>query len=386
MIMNKIRVFMAFIVAGLLVCSCDKDNQNMSNEQGTLRISLDASSELINVGTRADQDAAFDVGDFTLQIFKGSDSMGSWTFRDYDTNLIYPFGNYRAAAFYGDINAEGWNLPYLYGSTDFVINKTEGNEVTIVTEIANSKFTVDYTENFKSFFEEYSTVLISSLSNEISFGSDEAREAYVKPGNISFKVSVKKQGASDFVTLAVNAVEALPKHLYRMKFDVDAGSAQLIVSFTEDVEEVIIDTIDISDESLNDQAPYFVITGFESGVSFDVVSGMSAGELKAMLMSLSGIESCVMTTTSVSLLEKGWPASVDLNALTAEQKTILTNLGLKVRGFGDSSEGVAVIDFTDVVPNLAFNTTDPVTTISLVATDKNAKEASTVLIINSTNE
>ena len=208
----------------------------------------------------------------------------------------------------------------------------------------------------------------------------------MQPGNISCKVYVKKQGASDFVTLAVNAVEALPKHLYRMKFDVDAGSAQLIVSFTEDVEEVIIDTIDISDESLNDQAPYFVITGFESGVSFDVVSGMSAGELKAMLMSLSGIESCVMTTTSVSLLEKGWPASVDLNALTAEQKTILTNLGLKVRGFGDSSEGVAVIDFTDVVPNLAFNTTDPVTTISLVATDKNAKEASTVLIINSTNE
>ena len=66
MTMNKIRVFMAFIVAAFLACSCDMDEQNSgSDKQGTLSVQLNASSETINVGTRSGEagDAPLDCGE-----------------------------------------------------------------------------------------------------------------------------------------------------------------------------------------------------------------------------------------------------------------------------------------------------------------------------------
>ena len=80
MTMNKIRVFMAFIVAAFLVCSCDRDALNMgsSDKEGTLSLQLEANSEVRNLGTRTDEAAEFPVGDFSLSLFIGDVRIRTW--------------------------------------------------------------------------------------------------------------------------------------------------------------------------------------------------------------------------------------------------------------------------------------------------------------------
>ena len=373
MIMNKIRVFMAFIVTAFLVCSCDRDEQNSSSDkQGTLSVQLNASSETINGGTRSGEEgeAALNVGDFSLNIYRGETLVQSWDkFSTFQKGTMFPYGTFKAEASLGSMNDEGFDKPFVYGTNEFTINSADGTDVPIACTLQNAKITVDYTEAFKLFFESYSARVVTSLGNAIEFSSIETREAYVKPGTINVYVDVKRQTATTTSSIAIEPFEAKAKYQYNITFDVNAGAAQMTVTFTEEVSEVI-QTIDLSDEALNALPPYFTPSGFVSGTAQEVVEGKSLGQLTALLNAQAGIQSCNLITTSTGLIAQGWPAKVDLANPTAADQAVLTSLGLKTRGLGANSDGIALLDFTDVIPNLEYTLDDNSSIFALAATDK----------------
>lgn len=94
------------------------------------------------------------------------------------------------------------------------------------------------------------------------------------------------------------------RHIYTLTLDVDAGSATMTVSFSEDVagEEV---RFDVSDTALNAPAPYFKANGFTDNVPLKPIEGAEQKEqVTAYVNAVAGIQSCRLTTTSDFLSEK----------------------------------------------------------------------------------
>ena len=334
--MSKNCVFMALLAVLVLFCSCERENQNSSDgKEGTLRINLNRSSEIDNVdATRSDDVFLPLIDDFSLKVLRGEDLKGTWDkFSEYQDALIFPIGNYTAEASYGNLEEEGYEKPYFYGSADFVIQDQKTTDVTITCTLQNSLVGINYSESFKNYFEAYSVKVTSSLGNEIIFNPAEVRNAYFKPGTLDITATVSKQGSTQVITIPVKQFEAAPKQLYLCKLDVDANAATLTVTFSENVTSVPI-VIDISDSSLNSVAPYFTTEGFASGDELTFMEGNSPeGSVYAYLTAGAGISSCVLTTSSKALLAQGWPAEVDLANPPAEEAEAMKNLGLVVKGF-----------------------------------------------------
>ncbi|MDE6371126.1 MAG: PCMD domain-containing protein, partial [Duncaniella sp.] len=121
-------------------------------------------------------------------------------------------------------------------------------------------------------------------------------------------------------------------------------------------------------------APMVLCDGFTSGQTFTCIESFRPdAPLKATISARSGIESVVLNTTSASLLAQHWPATVDLTA-PGIAETILGKLGLKTVGLDAGKDVFAVIDFTDLIPNISYlDGADNTTTFTLVVTDKRGR-------------
>lgn len=369
--MNKIRVFMAFVVIACFVCSCDRDMQNYdSNRQGTVQFQIETNSAANKIDTRTTGEK--NVEDFSLTLKKNDETIGFWErFSEYKEGTLFPFGSYLAVASYGDIAQEGLNKPYYTGESPFTISSSANPvNVNITCALANAKMTVIYTDAFKSYFSAYhATNVVSSLGNTFDIGSDVTDELYLKPGAVDIYATVKKQNATDNVRFEVKkGFELKARQHYKLTLDVEAGSSTLVVTFTEDVEEVTIE-FNVSDEELNKLAPYFASNGFEFNQANNIIEGAEIEQAQVILAAQSGIASCILTTNSLSLKSLGWPETIDFVAPSAEALNAMQALGIKVKGFDGKSE-MAVIDFTEVIPYIIYNAENPESTFTLTATDK----------------
>ena len=134
--------------------------------------------------------------------------------------------------------------------------------------------------------------------------------------------------------------------------------------------------ITVSDEALSAPAPYFTANGFNDDQPIDVVEGKSAeaSEVYAYLNAAGGIAHCYLTTHSFSLIEQGWPETVDLTSVSAESLSAMQKLGFQMAGLGDKKDKIAKIDFTNVVPFLEYTEEGTEHLFELRATDKLSKE------------
>lgn len=383
---NRQLVKLAFCICLLpLFFSCSSERDEGSEESGTLHVQVNANPEVVvGTNTRADDGTEKelpDVNDFSFSIFKGEILRGEWTtladFLSDDELTLRSGNNYLAAAAHGDVNREGFELPYYEGSQPFVINKGKTTNVEVTCYLANAKLAIVYTDAFKDYFTTYTSEVSTSLGNIVEYVSSEERYAYFKPGDLVVRVKVKKkEGYSQEVTLKAKDFTAEARHAYILTLDVDAGSSSLNVSFSDDIPNQKPVTIEISDEALSAPAPYFKANGFNENQALTVVEGKSAeaAEVYAYLHAAGGIANCSLITHSASLVKQGWPEMVDLANISTEKLSVMQNLGLQIVGLGDKKDKIAKIDFTNVIPFLEYTNEEAEHVFELRATDKLAKE------------
>lgn len=374
------KVFVGILFATLLMSlvGCERDDRH-SGSAGKLNLRIVTSGAVTDVTTRSAEEDVPDINNFSMAMLQGGNVQASWDkISDYDDDTTFPVGTYTLRAFYGDMQTEGFASPYYEGSTDVEIKGGLTTEVETTCKLANTKLTIGYTDDFKSYFKTYSTVVKSEQGGEVTFTSAETRAAYVKPGRVSVKVIfTKAEGTMKLDTVEVATIEeALPQHHYHLSMDVDAGKAMLSVIFDRVTEEKPI-TLDISDKALNIKAPYFTLTGFEK-TSDDKNQWdgnlTEANKLSALLTSLGGFKKCILKTTSPNL--EDWPTEgFNLAELTPEQQTQLTNSGVKLTGFGENKDQMAIIDLTGVVPHLNISDTNSEHLFYLQATSTYGKQS-----------
>lgn len=387
--MPKLCVFKSLLMSSLLILSaCSNDDVANNNGKGSLTVAVKANQEVLSPITKSmTEETAPSVDDFSIFVMQGDQIIESWDrFADYPQQVFYPIGTFNLKATYGAIEKEGFDLPYYEGNQSFQITDGEDSHVEITSYLANTKVSVEYTDEFKRYFKDYSAKVSSVLNTPITFSKTEQRAAFFKPSTLVVNLNVTNQQGTTSEIRAAVLENAQARYHYRFKFDVDASNAYLYVRFDETTEKVPVQ-IDISDESLSSAPPVLSLTGFESGTTKDIIEGTIGDQssYQVVVNAKSGIAQCNLRTSSASLLAKGWPEVVDLAALTIEQKTIMESLGLKIKGLGVTMDKIAVVDFTGVLPHLSFSSEAALHTFTLEATDIFSKvtETPAVLSINS---
>ena len=263
-----------FTVICITLTGCERENEQTAN-QGRLNLRLAVDTNVENMVTRAtaDEETLPDINDFSITVLQNNNVQLSWNkYADFTDGTEIAAGNYTLKATYGNIETQGFGAPYYEGAKEFSIKKNESTNISVICYLANVKVTTEYTELFKKYFTDYTVNIRPAGSTDISFDKNETRAAYVKPGKISIYLSGSKQQGNKVTFEAATIENAKARQHYRLKFDVQAGGTELDVSFTDETERVPI-TIDISDDALNTQPPFFTPTGFESG-SCPGVNGM----------------------------------------------------------------------------------------------------------------
>ena len=90
-------------------------------------------------------------------------------------------GAYTLIASKGDNLPSAFENPYFEGSTDFTVKADMSTPIDVTCTLGNARITVDYTEDFKEAYSDY-TVLLSSAftSGSLEIKKDEMRPAYMQ--------------------------------------------------------------------------------------------------------------------------------------------------------------------------------------------------------------
>ena len=358
------------MLAGLVSCSKDEGS---SSFEGRIDVRVSADQSLSDAVSRASEEEAVpETKDFALTIESADGKVSnSWDSFEKFQPISVAVGTYNVTASYGDANAEGFEALSYLGSTSVEVRKDETAEASVTCTINKAKVSISYTDDFKSYFSSYSAYVTSSKGNKVTYAADETRGAYFVPGDLGVYLEVTRQGVSQKVTLNPKNFTAEVKHEYRLTMDVDASTAALTIVFNDNPASEQNVEINISDEALNAPAPVFTAHGFTSGTAIEVVEGaIVSDKLEAYLNASSGLAKCELITASEALKAQGWPESVDLMNLTAEQSQKLTELGLVTRGLGANHDKIATVDFQKVIPYLYCTSEGNTThTFTLRATD-----------------
>lgn len=378
---NVIKVLL--LVAIVLLSACESEQKRSNKATGMLSLQLTASGNVINTTTRTegdssgnegdnteDDDLAPNVGDFTIALMDGNVVKTSWDkFSEYPKYAVLPVGTYTLKAYYGSSDKEGFESPYYEGTQEITIEDDVTVEANITCYLTNVKVSVEYTDAFKKYFSDYSTTVQSAGGSPVVFSKNEVRAAYVKPGVITVYANVEKQNGQSAKLNILDIDAAKAREFYRLKLDIDAGSATLKISFDDTTVEKPIE-INVSDDILNMQPPFFTASGYSSGEMQEVKEGSAISPLSMLITARNGIKKCVLTTQSVSLLAQGWPASIDLVNPKEEDLQQMKTLGLSMRGLSANVDKMATLDFSEVIPNLQYGNGDNENIFSLVVTDK----------------
>lgn len=360
----KLKLLGFFPALLLMFASCSDNDSPGVGGYGQVNASVSAdnavslSTEMSRAGEQAPEALSPDLNSFSLTISRKDGSFSkTWETLDaFDPTQQFPIGAYNVEASYGALEKEGFDMPYYYGTEECIVYDSETSTPTVVATLANTMVSVNYTEEFKKYFTDYSVSIKSEGGSDfITFAKDEVRNAYVRPGNISLNVSLTKTNGKTLTFNPADIANAKPKTLYRVTFDVnggEVGTAQLVIKFDS---QTVLDpiTITLSDDLVSSPAPEIKAKGFESGVVMEMVEGDTpVAEVSAMLTAMAGLQEVTLTTVSEDLIAAGWPAQVDLMAATESQKTLMKSKGLKVFGLWSNPDKMAKVDFTGLLENL----------------------------------
>lgn len=179
-------------------------------------------------------------------------------------------GLYRATVTYGNPQKEGVNKPYFMADAGFNVIARQKNDVKLFPALANSIVKVEFSDTFKSYFENGAEITITSGNDnkwDVGYGiagknkdnNDNGSTPYlfVESGKVltlsGYALKQKPSATIDAPQVTFNNVEKTMAActMYTYTFDVkDAGKVTVSIDVTNSpVEEVVV-----SEEELNDDA------------------------------------------------------------------------------------------------------------------------------------
>lgn len=293
---------------------------------------------------------------------------------DFDPAENFPVGAYTMEASYGDPDFGGFNRPYYFGEARFSVLENRVSPVNITATLGNSMLTITWSEAMNEYFTSFSGEVLAGTSQYV-YNASETRSLYMVPGHVEVNVNITKPNG---VTGKINVkgFEAEARHHYKLFIDVnngEVGSSGLSVTFNSDlVEEEVV--LDVSDKVLVADAPVISAIGFSPGVPIEVIEGLQLEDVVRMSVLAQGYVQTAVLTTSGSLIERGWPATVDFAAADASTLARLRDLNIGFVGLEGIKSQMAFVGFNRVPERLEYiEGGNNEVSFTLVAKDRNSK-------------
>lgn len=340
-------IIFAFIFAG---CSSD----NVGGQSGAGKI-----YPVVTVSADIDADDAWlqenlakdipDADDLTLRISTADGHFsGVWDpMSEYFPPTALLPGRYIVEVFYGTELSEGFETPYFYGRSECLLEDGAEEQVDVDCRLSNTLFAVHFSDAVKQCFSECSLVLHSYGGAFIRYPLGESRYAFVRPGDITIgMLAVLADGRKcDIEIASVKGVK--PGTCYDLRVDVENPQSEAPVVVLSFDERITTDDVKVAltPDFVAAPAPAVTCTGFTSGQPVAISEGQRPAAPLSMTVTTAALSRLVMTTVAPSLIERGWPAEIDLMA--DDDISALEALGLKITRGNE-----IIIDFTDLLPHL----------------------------------
>lgn len=231
-------------IATILVASCE----NFEGDMGKVSFSISQENTVTDI-TKSNVSSYTtlpSVEDFTITI---EDSNGETiTISDPSAPTTLNAGSYTAKASYGSKIEEGFDKPCFIGEQQFTISGGESISVNIKASLANCLIRMEYTDNFKNYYSDYSFTLTTGRGTVLSFPADETRAAFVDAYLVRVKGDLVNQGGKTQSFSEKEYRNLAAATCYTMKFDAsNIGSASITISFNNNLETVELGEFDLNE-------------------------------------------------------------------------------------------------------------------------------------------
>ena len=265
----KLEWFCVWI--GLIALFSCESNQLGTDYVGKLRLSLIADTTSLSKGvngvTKAVNAGEFDAflttSDYRISILQEADTMHVYErFDEMPAEVELKEGAYTLIAEKGNNLPAAFENPYFAGSVDFSIRADMSTPIDVTCTLANARITVEYTDDFKEAYSDY-TVLLSSAftSNDLEIAKEETRPAYLqvaKDGSeLGVAIRLKKVNEEEEKTYHVPTPLSIERRQnIRLIFKTDGAALEGIGL------EVLLDD-ELTELTLNEGIPDFMWKPFE---------------------------------------------------------------------------------------------------------------------------
>lgn len=378
------------VAVALVGCSDESPWDNVSNEKGSIEISLLTNNDISaskpvfvadEDATRA-QDDPYNLGtytdvpsaeDFKIKLVKSDGSFSkTWNslsaFKN-DEDNEFVTGAYTLTAFYGEKDETAFNNPYFETSSTFTVLANKTHKLDLSVGLTNSMVKINFTEDFKNYMSDYYVGLRSEgKTEEFKYQSGEPRALFLPAENTYLTLHYTVADTHETRTKNLGSFGAIAKTLHNLTFDVRTvnGKTGLGITFDDSLEAEDV-FIDLSD-GFNDMmaAPAISCTGFSNGDTVNLLEySASQSHLSMEVVAEAGMKSAILTVSTNASIP-AWGREIDLCAASPSQMQLLADAGIVARGFSESNQA-ASLNLTQYGQKLANGTY----TISLQVTDKN---------------
>lgn len=285
------------------------------------------------------------------------------TVSDYRADEPLRAGSYKIEMYHGAESDEGFDCPFFYGSTTTTLVDGTTTSVSVDCSLANAMVRVEYSAAALEYFKTIDAVLHSDGGAYIKYPAGEKRPAFMRLGHMTVYLEATMDDGKELCFAAADVSELLAGHLYDAFVDVRSGNVpEVVVSFDERVSTDDFVTR-LTADFLSASEPVLLPVGFVSGEPVVISEGTTVDAALAVNVGPVVASSLTLTTQAPSLTSRGWPAEIDLAAMSDADYSIMKDLGLEVTRDGGHITGVA---FTDVLKNLRISEAG-VSTFTLLA-------------------
>ena len=356
--------------------------------EGGIKVNLysskDVLSDIPNVrGVGKEDIVAPEAEDFEIKLSKNDGSYSkTWSsISEFAKEHEFSAGTYTLEAFYGNEESQGVvgedeigheHAFYYAVEDDVVVKAGETTNVQLKASLQNSIVGIEYTEAFSNYFPAWETTLQTEGKSILSLGNAEGL-VYVVPGDIDIIIKATLQNGNQ-VTMNPAVFEALPQHMYKIRFNVYEGeigqAEKLEIIFDDQIDETHRIELDLSDVLLSGEGPTVTPEGFEHDQMIELLEGNGFdGEVKFTVSSPGGIVEAKLTVkTNDENFNPTWLTDnvIDLCSASESDIAAMTAAGIKALGFYNNPDKMALLDLTEFCKNLPVGVTD----INLVVKDK----------------
>ena len=351
--MRRIGFFL--IGLALISTSCKETFESeLLPKKGEVCIRLNQDSGTMS--TKAD-DSLPDVGEFVVEV-KETSSDRLFYKKKYsdaiDQTISLNSGTHNFLAYYGDPLGVGFNSCYYKAETDYEVLPDQVNQVELTAKLANVKVAVNFGPALAFDHKNYYADILTTTGKKLRFKQKETRCGYVPVGDLTVVLYVyvqekwyRFQGepviceSNDFITFNIDTERFVD--LAGIEVVIDRGA------------EEVVKTFEVPAAAAPQDAPSLTVEGFQDN-SLTVVEATSVQHsgIKADIVAMGGISSCVLNVKSDILNSAGFPQNVDLANISPANKETLEDFGVEFLP-DMAGKRLSYIDFSGLLDYISAN-------------------------------